>query len=102
MILLGCHIPFIFFAGKEALLIMIDEVDRKSISNALWHKLYATNDVFAKENEDNMPPAPKLPVPGTDEAFLEFDDKAPLAEVVSMRMTNLTAAKSVLSNLTAE
>ena len=44
MVLLSCHIPFIFFAGKEGLLIMIDEWDRRSISNALWHKLYATND----------------------------------------------------------
>ena len=38
-ILLVCHIPFIFFSGKEGLLIVLDELDRKSISNALWHKL---------------------------------------------------------------
>jgi hypothetical protein len=102
MVLLSCHIPFIFFAGKEALLIMIDEVDRRSISNALWHKLYASNNHFAKENEDNMPPAPLLPVPGTDEPFLDFDDKAPEEDIRASRMTGLTAAKSFLSTMTAD
>ena len=49
-VLLACHIPFIFFAGKEGALIMLDEWDRKSISNALFHKLYATNSHFEKEH----------------------------------------------------
>ena len=66
MILLSCHIPFIFFAGKEGLLITLDELDRKSISNALFHKLYATNTAFANENMDTVPPNPNLPMPGTD------------------------------------
>lgn len=66
IILLSCHIPFIFFAGKEGLLITLDELDRKSISNALFHKLYATNTAFAAENEDTMPPNPNLPMPGSD------------------------------------
>ena len=43
MIVLFCHIPFIFFSGKEAMLIVIDEISRKSISNALWHKLQGNN-----------------------------------------------------------
>lgn len=66
MILLSCHIPFIFFAGKEGLLIALDEMDRKSISNALFHKLYATNAAFANDNMDTVPPNPNLKMPGAD------------------------------------
>jgi hypothetical protein len=39
MIVIACHIPFIFFSGKEGLCIIIDELDRKSMASALWLKL---------------------------------------------------------------
>ena len=42
-IVLMCHVPFVFFSGKESLLICVDELQRKSISNALWHKLQTNN-----------------------------------------------------------
>jgi hypothetical protein len=39
LIILGCHIPYLFFSGKEALLIIIDETMRRSISYTLSKKL---------------------------------------------------------------
>ena len=35
MIVIGCHVPFIFFSGKESLLVIIDEIDRRSVSESL-------------------------------------------------------------------
>jgi len=39
IVVVACHIPFMFFAGKEGVLIILDELDRKSISKALEDKL---------------------------------------------------------------
>ena len=34
-IVLLCHVPFVFFATKESFLIMVDELDSRSMSTAL-------------------------------------------------------------------
>ena len=67
VIVLIAHIPFVFFIGKEALLIMVDEIDRKTISQSLNRsvslkksllgvedsKNYVSNNDFVSRDKDN-------------------------------------------------
>ena len=52
MIVIACHIPFIFFSGKESLLIIIDEIDRRSISSTLEERVKGLQ---IQEKYDNIP-----------------------------------------------
>jgi amino acid permease len=70
-VVLVCHVPFVFFAGKEGLCIIVDECMRKSISNALFHKLQATNAHFLRESLMVDPPNIDLPIPGDEKPFRE-------------------------------
>jgi len=65
LIIIACHIPYLFFSGKEALLIIIDEYMRNSISATLSKKLLDGGDM---SEVHQMPEIPGIEGEGTDRA----------------------------------
>jgi len=86
-VVLTCHIPFIFCSGKEALLIIIDELDRKSISSSLWHKLQG-NTHFARETVGQLPPNPELAIPGDS---MSYNEVVRVSSAVKMTASNVAS-----------
>ena len=104
MVVLMCHIPFIFFSGKEALLTVIDEIQRKSISNALWHKLQG-NSHFSKAPEHQEVPNPNLAIPGDDnkmtfQSVVVRQSEANLDPQVAMRQSRMRS-QAIMSHISA-
>lgn len=55
LIIIACHIPYLFFSGKEALLIIIDEYMRNSISATLSKKLLDGTDLSEVHKMPEIP-----------------------------------------------
>jgi len=43
MILLACHVPYVFFLGKEGACVVVDEIMTKSMSKSLQKRLDPDN-----------------------------------------------------------
>ena len=46
LIVLAAHIPFIFFAGKECFLMLVDEIHRRSVPSSLRASLLGESSVL--------------------------------------------------------
>ena len=93
MIVLACHIPYVFFAGKEGLCILIDELDRKSISTALWAKY--------QDLEEPPNPSIKIPLDASSHDMRKSYTELVLSRSVTGRMSEIDAEKMVKQEIQA-
>ena len=54
-VVIGFHIPFTFFSGKEGILMIVDELHRKTISKALQAKMDRELDRLGQDVEMTAP-----------------------------------------------
>jgi len=91
---LACHIPFIFFSGKEALLIIIDEIDRRTISEALNRKIEYLQKMDEDGDEIYSFVNPKSEAQTQRISAHESDSKDHLGQNLKARDSNLHESKS--------
>jgi len=96
MIVLLAHIPFIFFPGKEGLCILVDEYQRQSISNVLWHKLQSIQE-FSELTKHEAAPNPEIKLP----LEIEFENSKqtdPKASMIDVKKSVVNALSIVPQN----
>lgn len=76
ILLLMFHIPFVFFAGKEAVLMIVDELDRESVSKVLKKLTAEVSSSQVLADEINTSDAPsETPLKEAKEGWLEVNQE---------------------------
>ena len=61
IVVIGCHIPFIFFSGKDCFFNLVNEIAQKTISRSLNYKLMQITMKNDNESPSRLSDITKLP-----------------------------------------